>query len=63
MEDLIRRILGMPIPIKKSFINSYIDSPFTDNITMIEMPHKFGFPNMKLYDRMSDLKDHITQYK
>ena len=60
MEDLIRRILGIPAPIKKSSINSYADSPFTDNIALVEMPRKFSFPNMKLYNGTADLDDHIA---
>lgn len=63
MEDLIRRILRMLAPIKKSYVNSYADSPFTDNIALAEMPWKFSFPNIKLYDRTTDLDDHIAQYK
>ena len=53
----------MPAPIKKSSINSYADSPFTNNIALVEMPRKFSFPNMKLYDGTSDPDDHIMQYK
>ena len=63
MEDLIRRIPGIPTPIKKSSVNSYMDSPFTVNIALVEMPWKFSFPNMKLYNGTIDLDDHITQYK
>ena len=63
MEDLIRRIPGVPAPIKKSSVNSYADSPFTDNIALVEMPRKFSFPNMKLYDGTTDPDDHIAQYK
>ena len=37
MEDLIRRIPGMLTPIKKISVNSYADSPFTDNIALAEM--------------------------
>ena len=63
MEDLIRRVPGMSAPIKKISINSYVDSPFTDNIALVEMPYKLSFPNMKLYDETSDSNDHIAQYK
>ena len=63
MEKLIRRIHGIPTPIKKSFVDSYADSPFTDNIALVEMPYKFSFPNMKLYNRTSDPDNHIAQYK
>ena len=63
MEDLIKRIPGMPTPIKKSSVNLYVDSPFTDNIALVEMPQKFGFSNIKLYNRTTDPDDHIAQYK
>ena len=63
MEDLIRRIPGMPILIKKIYVNSYANFPFTNNIALVEMPQKFSFPNMKLYNGMTDLDDHIAQYK
>ena len=60
MEDLIRTIPRMLAPIKKSFVNSYVDSPFIDNIALVEMPRKFSFPNMKLYDETTDPDDHIA---
>ena len=63
MEDLIRRIPGVLAPIKKSYVNSYVDSPFTDNIALVEMPQKFSFPNMKLYDGTTDPDNHIKKYK
>ena len=43
--------------------NCSADSPFTDNISLVEMPQKFSFLNMKLYDGTSNLDDHIAQYK
>ena len=49
-------IPGMSSP-KKSSVNFYADSPFTDNIALVEMPQKFSLPNMKLYDGMSDSYD------
>ena len=63
IEDLIQRILGVPAPIKKSAPSCYADSPFIDEITLVEMPWKFSFPNMKLYDGTSDPNDHIAQYR
>ncbi|KAL5770679.1 hypothetical protein ACOSP7_014833 [Xanthoceras sorbifolium] len=62
MEALIQCILGMPAPIKKSAINSFVDSPFVDAIALVEMPRKFNFPNMKPYDGTTDSDDHIAQY-
>ena len=63
MEDLIRRIPDVPALIKKSSVNSYTDSPFTDNIALVEMPWKSSFPNIKLYNGTTDPDDHIAQYK
>ena len=63
MKDLIRKIPRMPTPIKKSSVNSYVDSPFIDNIALVEMPQKFSFPNMKLYNGTTNPDNHITQYE
>ena len=63
MEAMIQRILGVPTPLKKSLPHSYADSPFVDSIALIEMPEKFHFPNMKLYDGIIDPTYHIASYK
>ena len=63
MEALIQTILGVLAPIKKSLPHSYTDSPFVDSIALIEMPRKFSFPNMKMYDGTIDTTDHIASYK
>ena len=60
MEDLIRRIPGMPTLIKKNYVNSYADSPFIDNNALVEMTQKFSFPNIKLYDGTTDLDNYIA---
>ena len=52
-----------PVPMKKSFPHSYTDSPFVDSIALIEMPRKFSFPNMKMYNGTTDPTDHIVSYK
>ena len=63
MEALIQKIPRVPAPIKKSLSHSYADSPFMDPITLIKIPRKFSFPNMKIYDGTTDPTDHITSYK
>ena len=60
MEAMIHRILT---PIKKSLPHSYTDSPFVDSITLVEMPKKFSFPNMKMYDGRNDPTNYIASYK
>lgn len=62
MEALIQKIPGVPAPIKKSLPHSYADSPFVDSIALVEMPKKFSFPNMKMYDGTTDPTDHIASY-
>ena len=63
MGALIQKIPGVPGPIKKSLPHSYADSPFVDSIALIEMPRKFSFPNMKMYDGTTDPTNHIASYK
>ena len=63
MEAMIQRIPGVPTPIKKSLPHSYADSPFVDSITLVEIPKKLSFPNMKTYDGTTDPTDHIASYK
>ncbi|XP_062109783.1 uncharacterized protein LOC133821608 [Humulus lupulus] len=63
MEAMIHRIPGVPAPIGKSLPSSFADSPFVDAIALMEMPKKFIFPLMKMYDGTKNLNDHIASYK
>ena len=63
MEAMIQRIPGVPTPIKKSLPSSFADSPFVDAIALVEMPKKFVFPLMRMYDGTSDPNYHIDSYK
>ena len=60
---MIQQILGVLTPLKKSQLDSYANSPFVNSITLVEMPKKFSFPNMKLYNGTTAPIDHITFYK
>ena len=42
---------------------SYTDSPFCDNIAMVETPKRFAVPLMKAYDGTTDPQEHVAQYK
>jgi len=61
IQSMVERLPGLAPPIRKSNPGSYADTPFTDNIALIEMPRKFSFP--KMYDGTGDPDDHIAQYK
>ncbi|XP_062085288.1 uncharacterized protein LOC133791376 [Humulus lupulus] len=63
MEARIHRIPRVPAPIRKSLPSSFADSPFVDAIALVEMPKKFVFPLMKMYDGTTDPNDHIASYK
>ncbi|KAF3595691.1 hypothetical protein DY000_02020411 [Brassica cretica] len=63
MQSMVEGLSGVPPPIKKSNPDSYVYTPFTDEITLIEMPRKFSFPSIKPYDGTIDPDDHIAQYK
>ena len=56
---MIRRIPGIPTPVKKSSANNFADLLFV----MVEMPRKFNLPAMKMYDDTADTDDHVAQYK
>lgn len=49
--------------ITKSAPNCYVDTPFTDVIALVEMPKKFIFLSMNMYDGITDPENHIAQYK
>ncbi|XP_062103334.1 uncharacterized protein LOC133814383 [Humulus lupulus] len=54
MEALIQQIPEMPAPIKKSAASCYADSPFIDDIAIVEMPKKFRSENIRRkYNRSS----------
>ena len=59
---MVERLLGVAPPIRKSNPGSFTDTPFTENIALIEMPRKF-FPNIKMYDGTGDPDVHVVQYK
>ncbi|KAF3558256.1 hypothetical protein F2Q69_00013885 [Brassica cretica] len=63
MQSMVERLPGVAPPIRKSNPNSYADTPFMDEITLIEMPKKFSFPSIMAYDGTTDPNDHIAQYR
>lgn len=63
LEAMISRVPGIPAPIKKHHVQSFADFSFTEKISMIEMPSRFNYPTMKIYDDNGDPDDHIVQYK
>ena len=58
MQSMVERLPGVAPPIRRSNRGSYADTPFVEDI---EMPRKFSFPNIKMYDGTSDPDDHIAQ--
>ncbi|KAF3542152.1 hypothetical protein F2Q69_00021667 [Brassica cretica] len=62
-QSMVERIPGVAPPIRKSNPDSYADTPFTDEITLIKMPRKFSFPSKKAYDGTTDPDDHVAQYR
>uniref|UniRef100_A0A0D3CFA4 Uncharacterized protein n=1 Tax=Brassica oleracea var. oleracea TaxID=109376 RepID=A0A0D3CFA4_BRAOL len=63
MQSMVERLPRVAPPIRKSNPDSYADTPFTDEITLIEMPRKFSFPSIKAYDGTRDPDDHVAQYR
>ncbi|KAF3536160.1 hypothetical protein F2Q69_00023133 [Brassica cretica] len=63
MQSMVERLPGVAPPIRKSNPDSYADTPFTNEITLIEMPRKFSFPRTKAYDGTRDPDYHVVQYR
>ncbi|KAF2575041.1 hypothetical protein F2Q70_00002755 [Brassica cretica] len=61
MQSMVKRLPGVAPPIRKSNPESYADTPFTDEITLIEMPWKFSFPSIKAYNGTTNPNDHVAQ--
>ncbi|WZZ14828.1 hypothetical protein YC2023_107917 [Brassica napus] len=63
MQSMVERLPRVAPPIHRSNPNSYTDTTFAEEIASVEMPWKFSFPNIKMYDGTGDPDDHIAQYK
>ncbi|KAF3515064.1 hypothetical protein F2Q69_00006802 [Brassica cretica] len=63
MQSMVEWLPGVAPPIRKSNPDFFADTPFTDEITLIEMPRKFSIPIIKAYDDTTDPDDHVTQYR
>ena len=63
MQSMVERLPGVAPPIRKTNPDSYADTPFTDEITLIEIPRKFSLPSIKAYDDTTDPEDHVAQYR
>ncbi|KAF2567714.1 hypothetical protein F2Q68_00025311 [Brassica cretica] len=49
--SLIERLPGVAPSIKRSSLGSYADTPFADDINLIEIPRKLSFPTISAYKR------------
>ncbi|XP_013594494.1 PREDICTED: uncharacterized protein LOC106302554 [Brassica oleracea var. oleracea] len=63
MQSMVERLPGVAPPIRRSNPDSYADTPFAEEIASVEMPRKFSFPSIRMYDGTGDPDDHIVQYK
>lgn len=63
LEAMISWVPGVHAPIKKHHLQSYADFPFSEEICMIEMPSRFTYPTIRVYDGNGDPDDHIAKYK
>ncbi|CAH9056361.1 unnamed protein product [Cuscuta europaea] len=63
MQDKINGLPGVPLPLDRASKTCYADSPFSRQITDVEVPRKFNVPSMKMFDGTSDPVEHVAQYK
>lgn len=57
------RISGVPATIPLIHQGGFADSPFIDLISSVEMPNRFTFSSMRLFDGTTDPDNHIAHYK
>ncbi|KAF3537149.1 hypothetical protein F2Q69_00021953 [Brassica cretica] len=62
IQSMVERLPGVGPPIWRNDPNSYTDTPFTDEIALVEMPRNFSFPNLRMYDESDDLYE-ILQHR
>ncbi|XP_056848895.1 uncharacterized protein LOC130499026 [Raphanus sativus] len=63
IQSMVERLPGAAPPIRRSNQGSYSDTPFVEEIASVEMPRKFSFPSIKMYEGTGDPDNHIAQYK
>ncbi|XP_021770754.1 uncharacterized protein LOC110734941 [Chenopodium quinoa] len=63
IEAKIAKIPGMPKPMEEEAADGYIESPFSEEIAMVEVPKRFSTPNMTMYDGTTDPDEHVSLYK
>ncbi|XP_021721365.1 uncharacterized protein LOC110688923 [Chenopodium quinoa] len=63
IEAKIAKIPGMPKPMEEEVADGYIESPFSEEIAMVEVPKRFSTPNMTMYDGTTDPDEHVSLYK
>lgn len=54
IRSMVERLMGVAPSIQRSDPNSYTDTPYIDEMAFVEMPRKFSFPNMMMYDGTND---------
>ena len=60
MQSMVERLPRVAPPIRRSNPDSYADTPFVEEIASVEMPRKFSFPSIKMYDGTGDPDNHIA---
>ncbi|XP_021747716.1 uncharacterized protein LOC110713575 [Chenopodium quinoa] len=63
IEAKIAKIPGMRKPMEEEAADGYIESPFLEEIAMVEVPKRFSTPNMTMYDVTTDPDEHVSLYK
>ncbi|KAF2597699.1 hypothetical protein F2Q70_00026056 [Brassica cretica] len=60
MQSMVEHLQGVAPPLRRKTPDSYADTAFVEDIASVEMPRKFSFPSIKMYDSTGDPDDHIA---
>ena len=62
-EAKIAKIPGVPKPMEEEAADGYIESSFSEEIAMVEVPKSFSTPSIDMYDGTTDPDEHVSLYK
>ena len=62
-EAKIAKISRAPKPMEEEAADGYIESSFSEEIAMVEVPKRFSTPSIDMYDGTTDPDEHVSLYK
>lgn len=62
IKEMMQFLPGISATLRRSAKESFTETPFANEIALVDLPHKYMEPRFKTYDSTSDPGDHISHY-